>query len=108
MNIPRKIRQDLNCNAELSIFSAMAEVEKLPANEKLTEAVILLSKAKDLVSSFIDDKLNNEKRKQYFEEYEWEYNRLKETELTHEEKVKRIGEKIILPAEFIDNVIKNG
>lgn len=107
MNIPRKTREDLNSNAELSIFSAIAEVEKLPANEKLTEAVILLLKAKDLVSEFIDEKLNNEKSKEYFFEYEWEYQRLKETSLTHEEKVKRIGEKIMLPAEFIDTLLKN-
>jgi len=32
----------------------MQEVEKLPADPKLTEAVILLSKAKDAVSDFVD------------------------------------------------------
>lgn len=34
----------------------MQEVEKLPADVKLTEAVTLLAKAKDLVSDFVDAK----------------------------------------------------
>lgn len=53
-NVARRNRLDLNAPAEKAIYDAMQEVEKLPADEKLTEAVILLSKAKDLVSDFID------------------------------------------------------
>lgn len=53
-DFPRRNRLDLNTPAELSIYNAMQEVEKLPANEKLTEAVMLLAKAKDLVSDFVD------------------------------------------------------
>lgn len=51
---PRRIRLDLMKPAELAIFLAMQEVEKLPADINLTEAVNLLAKAKDLVSDFID------------------------------------------------------
>ena len=52
--IPRRNRLDLNTPTELAIYNAMQEVEKMPANEKLTEAVTLLAKAKDLVSDFVD------------------------------------------------------
>ena len=52
--IPRRNRLDLNVPAEKAIYDAMQEVEKLPADVKLTEAVNLLAKAKDLVSDFVD------------------------------------------------------
>lgn len=52
--IPRRKRLDLNVPAEKAIYDAMQEVEKLPADVRLTEAVILLTKAKDLVSDFVD------------------------------------------------------
>lgn len=52
--IPRRNRLDLNTSAEKYIYDAMQEVEKLPADAKLTEAVTLLAKAKDLVSDFVD------------------------------------------------------
>lgn len=54
--IPRRSRIDLNTPAEKAIYDAMQEVEKLPADVKLTEAVTLLAKAKDLVSDFVDAK----------------------------------------------------
>lgn len=53
---PRRSRLDLNTPAEKAIYDAMQEVEKLPADVKLTEAVTLLAKAKDLVSDFVDEK----------------------------------------------------
>lgn len=52
--IPRRNRLDLNVPAEKAIYDAMQEVEKLPADVRLTEAVSLLAKAKDLVSDFVD------------------------------------------------------
>ena len=52
----RRSRLDLNTPAEKAIYDAMQEVEKLPADVKLTEAVTLLAKAKDLVSDFVDEK----------------------------------------------------
>lgn len=55
-SIPRRNRIDLYTPAELAIYNAMAEVEKMPADEKLTEAVMFLQKAKDCVSDYVDKK----------------------------------------------------
>lgn len=54
----RRNRLDLMFPSEISIYNSMQEIERLPPNVKLTEAVILLSKAKDLVSDFFDEKGN--------------------------------------------------
>lgn len=51
---PRRNRLDKMNPAELAIYHAMQEVEKLGASEGLTKAIILLSEAKDLVSDFVD------------------------------------------------------
>ncbi len=53
--VPRRNRIDKMVPAELSIYNAIKEVEKLWASEKLTESIILLEKAKDMVSDVIDD-----------------------------------------------------
>jgi hypothetical protein len=50
----RRHRLDLNQPAELAIYNAMQEVEKMPADERLTKAVTLLSEAKNLVADYID------------------------------------------------------
>lgn len=42
--------------AELAILEAMREVEKMPADTRLTNAVIKLSEAQRFVADFIDDK----------------------------------------------------
>lgn len=55
--IPRRNRLDLNTPAEKAIYNAMQEVEKLGANVKLTEAVALLGKAKNLVGDYVDAEL---------------------------------------------------
>lgn len=49
-------RYDLSrmTEAEKAIYNAILEVEKLPADERLTEAVLLLSQAKHAVGSFVD------------------------------------------------------
>ena len=52
--IPRRIRLDLNTAAELAIHNAIQEVEKVGADVRLTNSVIHLSIAKDLLSDFID------------------------------------------------------
>lgn len=51
---PRRNRLDLNTPAELAIYTAMQEVEKLEANPKLTDAITKLKEAKELVSDFVD------------------------------------------------------
>jgi len=56
MKTERRHRMDLMNPAELAILNAMAEVEKIGADERLTEAVNLLQKAKELVGDFEDCK----------------------------------------------------
>ena len=53
--IPRRIRMDLWHPAELAIQNAVNEVEKMAADVRLTNAVILLGKARESVADFIDD-----------------------------------------------------
>lgn len=53
-DIPRKVRMDMWGPAELAIHNAIQEVEKMPADTLLTEAVILLSQAQDKVAEYID------------------------------------------------------
>ncbi|NCX55577.1 MAG: hypothetical protein EBW87_00040 [Burkholderiaceae bacterium] len=50
----RRFNLALNEPAELAISTAMGEVERLPADVRLTQAIVLLAQAKDLVSDFID------------------------------------------------------
>ena len=54
MSNERRHRIDLMTQAELAIHNAMDEVEKIGADVKLTDAIISLQKAKDLVSDFLD------------------------------------------------------
>lgn len=53
-NIPRRIRLDLMTPEERAIWDAIQLIEAMGADVKLTNAVIKLSEAKDLVSDFID------------------------------------------------------
>lgn len=57
MIISRKNILTLNVSSEIAIHDAIKEVENLGADEKLTEAVMLLSKAKDLVSEYVDNQI---------------------------------------------------
>lgn len=56
METPRRNRLDLNVPAESAIYNAIREVEKMPPSIRLTEAVTLLSKARGIVSDYIDGK----------------------------------------------------
>lgn len=53
---PRRSRLDLCKPAELAIYNAMQEVEKMPPDVRLTNAIIKLQEAKELVADFIDGK----------------------------------------------------
>lgn len=55
--IPRRNRLDSLVPAEESIYEAIIEVELLGADPKLTDVVVMLSKAKDLLSDYVDSKL---------------------------------------------------
>lgn len=57
MNFPRRIRLDQFTPAELAIYNATQEVEKAGCDTKLTEAIILLSQARELVSDYVDGEL---------------------------------------------------
>jgi len=54
LDFPRRNRLDLNTKAELAIYEAIQEVEKVGADVRLTEIVILLGKAKGLLADFVD------------------------------------------------------
>ena len=54
---PRRNRLDLNTSAEKAIYDAIQEVEKAGADPKLTDVVVMLGKAKDLLSDYVDDKI---------------------------------------------------
>jgi hypothetical protein len=53
---PRRYYLDLNKPVELTIKKAIEEVEKMPADVSLTNAVIHLQDALKLVADFIDKK----------------------------------------------------
>lgn len=54
--IGRRARMDLWVPAEKAIHDAMQEVEKMPPDTRLTNAVILLQQAQSSVADFVDDK----------------------------------------------------
>ena len=53
---PRRSRLDLCKPAELAIYNAIQEVEKMGADIKLTDAIVKLQEAKELVADYIDSK----------------------------------------------------
>ena len=60
-DFPRKIQLQLNERSELAIRNAVNEVEKMGADVRLTNAVVLLSQALDIVADFIDNKVSEGK-----------------------------------------------
>lgn len=54
--IPRRNYMPDWCEAEKAIYNASIEVEKMGADVKLTDAVIKLSEARELVADYIDGK----------------------------------------------------
>jgi hypothetical protein len=56
-NIPRRVRLDLQTPTERAIYEAMQEVEKMGADARLTDAVILLQQAIDKVADYVDEQL---------------------------------------------------
>jgi hypothetical protein len=51
---PRRNRIDLLTPAEKAIYDAVQAVENLPADVRLTDAVILLQAARDKVADYIE------------------------------------------------------
>jgi hypothetical protein len=54
-DFPRRSCIDLLTPAEKAIYDAVQEVEKVGASVGLTDAVILLGKARDLVADYIEE-----------------------------------------------------
>ena len=54
IDIPRRIRVDLMCPAELAIRSAILAVEVMGADPTLTDAVCHLQNARDHVADYVD------------------------------------------------------
>lgn len=54
MDIPRRNKLYECTPAELAIYNAMVEVEKMDADVRLTDAVIKLQEAKELVADYVD------------------------------------------------------
>jgi hypothetical protein len=52
--VPRRNRVDLLTPAERAIYDAVEAVEDLPPDERLTNAVILLQRARDHVADYVD------------------------------------------------------
>lgn len=56
-DIPRRSRQDLMHESELAIVHAVDIIEGMDADVRLTEAINLLSQAREKVADYIDAKL---------------------------------------------------
>lgn len=54
--IPRRAIVEKFSKGEKAIYDAIHTVEDMGADERLTDAVILLQRAQDKVADFIDDK----------------------------------------------------
>ena len=59
MGFPRRNMLNEMTPAERAIYDAVQEVEKIGADVRLTEAVVLLTKARELVADFVDDNIVN-------------------------------------------------
>lgn len=53
--IPRSANLERFSPAERAIYDATAAVERMPADPRLTEAVVLLGQARAKVAAFVDD-----------------------------------------------------
>jgi len=85
MNILRRNDLSLNSTAELAIYNAINEVEKLGADVQLTKVVMLLSEAKNVLGDFIDKNENKglkldkheDKRKKYMSALSYLFSKIK-------------------------------
>ena len=57
MTIPRKIRLDLMTPPEVALRAAMAAVEAMPADTRLTNASVKVGEALALVSDYVDEQM---------------------------------------------------
>ena len=52
--IPRRNRLEENTDAELAIRAVMLAIEAMPADVRLTDAVVLLGQAREKLADYID------------------------------------------------------
>lgn len=57
MTTPRKIRLDLATPPEVALRAAMAAVEAMPPDTRLTMAGLKVQEALDLVSAYVDEQM---------------------------------------------------
>lgn len=57
--IPRRIRSDLATPPEVAIRTALAAVEAMPPDVRLTEASVLISKALEWVSDYVNEQMRD-------------------------------------------------
>lgn len=57
IKIPRRINMAEWTDAEKAIQNAVNEVEKVGADPRLTDVVVMLSNARNLLADYIDDTL---------------------------------------------------
>lgn len=62
-DLTRRFDLDKCTPSELAIYNAVIEVEKIGADVRLTNAVILLLQARNLVADYVDENIENVKRK---------------------------------------------
>jgi ribosome assembly protein YihI (activator of Der GTPase) len=60
-DFPRRARNYMLTPAEKAIYTAMQEVELMEADERLTDAIELLDKARNKVADYVDEQLNIKK-----------------------------------------------
>lgn len=53
--IPRRNQINENTELEIDIRKVVAIIEQLPPDQRLTEAVVLLAKAREHLADYIDD-----------------------------------------------------
>lgn len=59
LNFPRRACIYLLTPTEKSVYDAMQEVEQLGADVRLTDAVVLLSQAREKLADYFDEQLRN-------------------------------------------------
>jgi uncharacterized Zn finger protein len=58
-NFPRRSQLTLLTPAETAIHVALIEVEKVGADSRLTDAIVLLQQAREKVADYLDERLLN-------------------------------------------------
>ena len=58
-DIPRRKQYNLNTNAEIALRAAMLEIERMPADVRTTQAVLLVESARNIIADIVDENIKN-------------------------------------------------